>query len=108
MAGVDHCHGRPSPPGGSMTRRQELLVFGAVAVVAVVAGLLLLVRPKQQAVAEARADQRGAVAESQSLRDQITALEALKAKQDVLRREGRPAHGESPAAAPPPRLLGPP
>ena len=88
-----------------MTRRQELLVFGAVAVVAVVAGLLLLVRPKQQAVAEARADQRGAVAESQSLRDQITALEALKAKQEVLRREVRQARGEFPATPALPALL---
>jgi Tfp pilus assembly protein PilO len=88
-----------------MTRRQELLALGAIALLVTAAGFLLLIRPKQQAVAEARADQRGAVAESQSLRDQITALEALKAKQDSLRQELRQARGEFPVTPALPGLL---
>jgi Tfp pilus assembly protein PilO len=88
-----------------MTRRQELLVFGAVGLLLLVVGFLLLIRPKQQAAAEASADRRGAAAESQSLRDQITALEALKAKQDVLRQEVRQARAEFPDTPALPGLL---
>ena len=59
-----------------MTRRQELVVAVVGALLVLVAGVMLLIRPTRQATAEARADRDAAAAESQSLRDQIKALEA--------------------------------
>jgi hypothetical protein len=80
-----------------MTRRQELLLATVGAFLVLVAGVLLLVRPRQQAVAEARADRNAAVAEGQSLRDQIRALEALQADAATLRARARQARAEFPS-----------
>jgi Tfp pilus assembly protein PilO len=80
-----------------MTRRQELLLATVGAFLVLVAGVLLLIRPKQQAVAEARADRNAATAESQSLRDQIRALEALQADAATLRARARQARAEFPS-----------
>jgi len=80
-----------------MTRRTELLVATVGIVLVLSVGTLLLVRPKQQAVAEARADRNGAVAESQSLRDQVRALEALKANAAELRAKAKLARAEFPS-----------
>jgi len=80
-----------------MTRRTELLVATVGIVLVLAVGTLLLVRPKQQAVAEARADRNGAVAESQSLRDQVRALEALKADAAELRTKAKLAKAEFPS-----------
>ena len=80
-----------------MTRRMELLVATVGIVLVLAVGTLLLVRPKQQAVAEARADRNNAVAESQALRDQVRALEALKADAAELRAEAKLAKAEFPS-----------
>jgi Tfp pilus assembly protein PilO len=80
-----------------MTRRTELLVATVGLVLVLAVGTLLLVRPKQQAVAEARADRNGAVAESQALRDQVRALEALKADAAELRAKAKLAKAEFPS-----------
>jgi hypothetical protein len=88
-----------------MTRRQEL-IFATVGVFLIlVAGVLLLVRPKQQAAAEARADRNNAIAEGQSLRDQIRALEALKADEARLRAQAKRATAEFPATPDLPDLV---
>jgi hypothetical protein len=79
-----------------MNRRQELVVAAAAALLVLAAAALLVVRPKQQAVAEARADREAAVAESQTLRDQVHALEALKADEADLRTQARLARSEFP------------
>ena len=68
-----------------MTRRQELVLAAVGALLVLVAATLLLIRPTRQATAEARADHDAAVAESQTLRDQIKALEALKPKEAELK-----------------------
>ena len=70
-----------------MSRRQELIFAAVGALLVLVAATLLLVRPTRQATAEARADREAAVTESQTLRDQIKALEALKAKASLARAE---------------------
>ena len=88
-----------------MTRRQELLLATVGVFLILVAGVLLLVRPKQQAVAEARADRNNAIAESQSLRDQIRALEALKADEAKLRAQAKRATSEFPATPDLPDLV---
>jgi Tfp pilus assembly protein PilO len=80
-----------------MTRRTELLVATVGIVLVLSVGTLLLVRPKQQAVAEARADRNGAVAESQALGDQVRALEALKASANELRAQAELAKAEFPS-----------
>jgi len=80
-----------------MTRRTELLVATVGIVLVLAVGTLLLVRPKQQAVAEARADRNGAIAESQALRDQVRALEALKADAAELRTKAKLAKAEFPS-----------
>jgi hypothetical protein len=79
-----------------VTRRQELLVGAGVVLLILAAGALLLVRPKQQAVAEARADRNASAAESQALGDQIRALEALKADEPALQAKARQARAEFP------------
>jgi hypothetical protein len=88
-----------------VTRRRELVVVTAVALLVLAAGVLLLVRPKQQAVAKARADRSAAVVESQTLRDQIRALEALRAKEDDLRARARLARSEFPSTPNLPALV---
>jgi Tfp pilus assembly protein PilO len=80
-----------------MTRRTELLVATVGIVLVLSVGTLLLVRPKQQAVAEARADRNGAIAESQALRDEVRALEALKADANELRAKAALAKAEFPS-----------
>jgi hypothetical protein len=88
-----------------VTRRNELLVAGAGALLVVLAGVLLAIRPAQQATARAHADREAAVAESQSLRDQIKALEALKANEADLRARAELAKGEFPATPALPALV---
>jgi Pilus assembly protein, PilO len=88
-----------------VTRRTELLVAAGGAVLVLVAGTLLLVRPKQQAVNQARADRNAAEAESQSLRDQVRALEALKANEAELRARAAQAKAEFPATPALPALV---
>ena len=88
-----------------MTRRKELLLAGAGALLALVAGVLLAVRPTQQATAKANADRDAAVAESQSLRDQIKALEALKPREADLRVRATQAKAEFPATPALPALV---
>jgi hypothetical protein len=88
-----------------VTRRQELLAGAGVALLVLVAGALLVVRPKQQAAAEARADRNAAVAESQSLQDQVRALEALKADAAELRAKADQAKAEFPSTPNLPALV---
>jgi Tfp pilus assembly protein PilO len=80
-----------------VTRRQEFVFAVAGALLVLVAGVILLIRPTQQATAEARADRDAATAESQSLRDQIKALEALKPKEAELKTQASLAKAEFPA-----------
>jgi Tfp pilus assembly protein PilO len=80
-----------------VTRRQELILAVAGALLVVVAATLLLIRPTRQATAEARADREAAAAESQSLRDQIKALQALKPKEAELKAQAELAKDEFPA-----------
>jgi type IV pilus assembly PilO-like protein len=86
-----------------VTRRQELLLAGALLVL--VAGVMLLIRPTRQATAEARTDRDAAAAESQSLRDQIKALEALKPKEAELKAQASLAKDEFPASPALPTLV---
>ena len=88
-----------------MTRRRELLIAGAGVLLILAAALLLLVRPTKQATAAANADRDTAVAESQSLRDQIRALEPLKANEADLRARARLAQAEFPATPALPSLI---
>jgi hypothetical protein len=88
-----------------VTRRQELVLGGAGALLVLAAGALLLVRPTQQATATAHADRDAAVTESQSLRDQIKALEALQPKAAELRAKANLARGEYPATPALPELI---
>jgi Tfp pilus assembly protein PilO len=88
-----------------VTRRTELLVAAAGAVLVLLVGTLLLVRPKQQAVAEARADRSSAIAEIQSLQDQLRALEALKANEAELRARADQARAEFPPTPALPALV---
>jgi Tfp pilus assembly protein PilO len=88
-----------------MNRRQELVVLATTALL-VLAGLsLLLLRPTRQAVAEAHADRDAAVAESQTLRDQVRALEALKADEAKLQAQARLARSEFPPTPSLPALV---
>jgi hypothetical protein len=79
-----------------MNRRQELVVVAGAALLLLAAATMLVVRPKQAAIAQARADRDGAVAESQTLRDQVRALEALKADEADLRTQARLARSQFP------------
>jgi Tfp pilus assembly protein PilO len=88
-----------------VTRRQELVLAAVGALLVLVAGTLLLVRPTRQATAEARADRDAAVAESQSLRDQVKALEALKPKEPELKAQAALAKAEFPATPALPGLV---
>jgi hypothetical protein len=88
-----------------VTRRNELLVAVAGALVLLVAGVLLLIRPTQQATAQARAEREAASVESQTLRDQIKALEALKANEADLRARAEQAKAEFPETPALPALV---
>jgi Tfp pilus assembly protein PilO len=88
-----------------VTRRQELVFAVAGALLVLVAGVMLLIRPTRQATAEARADRAAAVAESQTLRDQIKALEALKPKEAELKAQAALAKDEFPATPGLPALV---
>jgi Tfp pilus assembly protein PilO len=88
-----------------VTRRQELVIAAVGALLVLVAATLLLIRPTRQATAEARAARDAAVAESQSLRDQIKALEALKPKEAELKTEAELAKAEFPASPALPGLV---
>jgi hypothetical protein len=88
-----------------VTRRRELVLAVAGALLALAAGVLLLVRPKQQATAAARDDRVAAVAESQTLRDQIKALEALAPKEADLRARASLSRAEFPASPALPGLV---
>jgi Tfp pilus assembly protein PilO len=88
-----------------MTRRTELVLAAVGALLVVIAATLLLVRPTRQATAEARADRDAAVAESQALRDQIKALEALKPKEAELKAQANQARAEFPATPSLPGLI---
>jgi hypothetical protein len=88
-----------------VTRRQEVVFAGVGALLALVAGTMLLVRPTRQATAEARADRQAAQVESQLLRDQIKALEALRPKETELRAQAALAKAEFPATPALPGLV---
>jgi Tfp pilus assembly protein PilO len=88
-----------------VTRRTELLVATAGMVLVLVVGTLLLVRPKQQAVAQATADRNAAIADSQALRDEVRALEALKADAAELRAKAEQAKSEFPTTPDLPALV---
>jgi Tfp pilus assembly protein PilO len=88
-----------------VTRRQEFVFAIVGALLVLVAGVLLLIRPTRQAAAEARADRDAAAAESQSLRDQIKALEALKPKEAELKAQAELAKAEFPATPGLPPLI---
>ena len=88
-----------------MTRRQELIFAVAGALLVLVAGVMLLIRPTRQATAEARGDRDAATAESQSLRDQIKGLEALKPKEAELKTQAGLARAEFPATPGLPALI---
>jgi Tfp pilus assembly protein PilO len=88
-----------------VTRRQELILAAVAAVVVLTAGMLLLVRPTKQATAQARADREVAAGESQSLRDQIKALESLRPKEAELRAQASLAKDEFPATPALPGLI---
>jgi Tfp pilus assembly protein PilO len=88
-----------------VTRRNELVLAGVGALLVLVAATLLLVRPTRQATADAKAERATAVSESQALRDQIKALEALKPHQAELRSKATLAKAEFPATPALPALV---
>jgi Tfp pilus assembly protein PilO len=88
-----------------VTRRQELVLAAVGALLVLAVATLLVIRPTRQATAEARADRDAAVADSQSLRDQITALEALKPKEAELKAQAELAKSEFPATPALPGLV---
>jgi type IV pilus assembly protein PilO len=88
-----------------VTRRQELVVAAGVALLLVVAAFFLLVKPQQNATAQARADQRAAQDTAQSLRDRIQALEAIKARASSLQAQARQAREQFPATPDLPDLV---
>jgi Tfp pilus assembly protein PilO len=88
-----------------VTRRNELLLAGIGALLVLVAATMLLVRPTRQATAEARAERDTAIGDSQALRDQIRALEALKPKEAELRAKANLAKAEFPATPALPALV---
>ena len=88
-----------------MTRRQELVLAGLAALLVLIAAIVVLVRPTRQATAQAHADRDIAVSESQSLRDQIKALEALQPNEAELRAQADQAKAEFPATPALPGLV---
>ncbi|HEX2159802.1 MAG TPA: type 4a pilus biogenesis protein PilO [Actinomycetes bacterium] len=88
-----------------MTRRNELIVAGIGVLLVLVAATMLLVRPTRQATADAHAARDAAISDSQALRDQIKALEALKPKEAELRAKAGLAKAEFPATPALPALV---
>jgi Pilus assembly protein, PilO len=88
-----------------MTRSRERLIGVAAMVLVLVAGAMLLVRPQREAVSQARDEERAAQRESQTLHDQIRALEALRANEATLREQARKAMAEFPATPALPSLV---
>jgi Pilus assembly protein, PilO len=88
-----------------MTPRRELLLAGVAGVVVLIVATLLLIRPTRQATAQAHADRDAAVSDSQSLRDEIKALEALKPNEAELRARASQARAEFPATPALPGLV---
>jgi Tfp pilus assembly protein PilO len=88
-----------------VTRRNELILAGIGVLVVLVAAILLLVRPTRQATTEARAERDTAISDSQALRDQIKALEALKPKEAELKAKASLAKAEFPATPALPALV---
>jgi Tfp pilus assembly protein PilO len=88
-----------------VTRRNELILAGVGALLVLVAATMLLVRPTRQATADAKAEHDAAVSQSQALRDQIKALEALKPKEAELKTKAGLAKAEFPATPALPGLV---
>jgi Tfp pilus assembly protein PilO len=88
-----------------VTRRNELILAGIGVLLVLVAATMLLVRPTRQATADAHAARDAAISDSQALRDQIKALEALKPKEAELRAKAGLAKAESPATPALPALV---
>ena len=88
-----------------MTRRNELVLAGIGALLVLVAAVLLLVRPTRQATAGAWAERDAAISESQVLRDQIKALEALKPNEAELKAKASLAKAEFPSTPALPALV---
>jgi len=88
-----------------VTRRNELVLAAIGALVVLVAATLLLVRPTRQATADANTQRDTAIGESQALRDQIKALEALKPKEAELKAKASLAKAEFPATPALPALV---
>ena len=80
-----------------MTRRRELLIVVVVALLAVATGYLLLIRPVLDRTAAARADEQRSAGQSQVLRNQISALEDVKANAGPLQARARTARGMFPS-----------
>jgi Tfp pilus assembly protein PilO len=88
-----------------VTRRKELVLAGVGALLVLVAATLLLVRPTRHATANAKAERDTAVSESQALRDQIKALQALKPNEAELRSKATLAKAEFPSTPALPALV---
>jgi hypothetical protein len=88
-----------------MTRSRELVLAVAAMLLVLAAGALLLVRPVREAASQARNDQRAAQRESQSLQDQIRALQGLQANEAALREQARKAAAEFPPTPALPALV---
>jgi Tfp pilus assembly protein PilO len=88
-----------------VTRRNELVLAAIGALLVLLAATLVLIRPMRQATADANAQRDTAISESQALRDQIKALEALKPKEAELRARAALAKGEFPATPALPALV---
>ena len=88
-----------------MTRRNELVLAGVGVLLVLVAATLLLVRPTRQATADANTERDTAIGESQALRDQIKALEALKPNEAELKAKASLAKAEFPATPALPALV---
>jgi Tfp pilus assembly protein PilO len=88
-----------------VTRRNELILAGIGVLLVLVAATMLLVRPTRQATADAHAARDAAISDSQALRDQIKALEALKPKEAELRAKAGLAKAEFPATPALPALV---
>jgi Tfp pilus assembly protein PilO len=88
-----------------VTRRNELVLAAIGALLVLVAAIMLLVRPTRQATADANTQRDTAIGESQALRDQIKALEALKPKQAELKAKASLAKAEFPATPALPALV---
>jgi len=88
-----------------VTRRNELVLAGVGVLLVLVAATLLLVRPTRQATADANTERDTAIGESQALRDQIKALEALKPNEAELKAKASLAKAEFPATPALPALV---